>query len=57
MAGGLLDLAEAASLLIEAAVGRSFFLDFVLVLLLYEVFNIDEAPAEVAVTPPRFESL
>lgn len=57
MAGGLLDLAEAASLLIEAAVGRSFFLDFVLVLLLYEVFNIDEAPAVVAVTPPRFESL
>ena len=57
MAGGLLDLAEAASLLIEAAVGRSFFLDFVLVLLLYEVFNIDEAPAEVAVTPARFESL
>jgi len=57
VAGGLLDLAEAASLLIEAAVGRSFFLDFVLVLLLYEVFNIDEAPAVVAVIHPRFESL
>ena len=57
MAGDLVDLAEAASLLIEAAVGRSFFLDFVLVLLLYEVFNIDEAPAVVAVIPPRFESL
>ena len=57
MAGGLLDLAEAASLLIEAAVGRSFFLDFVLVLLLYEVFNTDDAPAVVAVIPPRFESL
>ena len=53
-----LDLAEAASLFIEAAVGRSFFLDLdvVLVLLLYEVFNSDEAPPVVATTP-RFESL
>ena len=54
-----LDLAEAASLFIEAAVGRSCFLDldvFVLVLLLYDVFNKDEAPP-VVVTPPRLESL
>ena len=54
-----LDLAEAASLFIEAAVGRSCFLDLdvaVLVLLLYDVFSKDPAPP-VVTTPPRFESL
>ena len=51
-----LDLAEAASLLMESAVGRSFFLDLQLASLLYEVFNNDEAPP-VVFKPPRFESL
>ena len=53
-----LDLAEAASLLIEAAVGRSFFLYLagLELLLLYEVFNTDEAPS-VNVTSRRFELL
>ena len=56
MVAKTLDLAEAASLLMEAAVGRSFFLDLVLASLLYEVFNNDEAPP-VVFKPPRFESL